>query len=83
MRSDSAMSLMRRYREEGQRHSPVLDEAALQLAQRCRHRLSEGLHLSLTWDQWTQLTAILQTEIAPAIRHAVFEAAPFPEEDGA
>ncbi len=56
----------------------VVDELALDLAQQTRRQISHSLNLRLTWDQWTQLTAIIQTRIATAILHTAFDPPPFP-----
>ena len=65
-------------RDTHQPFGPLVDEVSLLIAQRTRSRLSQGLGIHLSWDKWTQLTAIIQTDVAVALRHAAFDKPDFP-----
>jgi hypothetical protein len=68
---------LREHRDTLRPYGPEVDEAALEIAQRCRAQIA-GQGIALTWDQWSRLTASLQVEIARALRHAVFDPPQFP-----
>jgi hypothetical protein len=77
--------LLRAMREAGKPFGPLVDEAALAVAQQCRDEITRDLRIALPYSDWTRFTAILQKEIAKALRHAAFDAPAFPanrQEDG-
>lgn len=59
-------------------YGPAVDEAALLVAKWVRSKLSQAIHLALTYEQWTQLTAIIQSEVAVAIRHSAYDKPEYP-----
>lgn len=62
--------------EAGPYSGDEVDTAALLVTRKCRSLISAKVALS--WDEWTQLTAQIQVEVARAIRHTAYEPPPFP-----
>ena len=73
---EDAFAAVRAAVRKAERFGPEVDTAALIVARECRSLISAKVALS--WDDWTQLTAQIQVEVARAIRHAAFEKPEFP-----
>lgn len=54
---------------------PAIDEAALVIAHRIRDRLSD-FPITLSFNDWTRLTARIQSDVAVAIRHSIYDPEP-------
>lgn len=77
-RPEDLFPILRRMRGSGDPFDPMVDEAALLIAQRITEELSDKLNIALTRGMWTQMTAIIQTRVATALRHAAFDKPDFP-----
>lgn len=73
---EDAFAAVREAVKKAARFGPEVDTAALIVARNCRSLISAKVALS--WDEWTQLTAQIQVEVARAIRHAAFDKPEFP-----
>ncbi len=76
---DKLFPLLHELRGSRRPFSPLVDEAALLVAERCRTAIGYKLGLALTLDQWGQMSEVLKNQIAIALRHAAFDKPDFPD----